>query len=617
MIEAGRTKRRSIPWTALAAFLLLMAAASGQEVRLIGAQCAVDPEEAVLGEEITYLVKVRIAMDESDREVETPRPVPPTSSDFEIRYRDQSQSTNQSTTIINGRVSSEYSVDTTFLFTLVPKGEGRFTIPAFDYEAFGKKARLRSCSLTVAKEAPGNRYVSLIVRSDKPNPYVNEPVTLSYELRCEKPVLSRSASLEIPWVTVPNGFAAGPVRAFRSPTAVTLNGEPAQVDVAANPDARDGQILRFERVLYPIAPGRVELGGTRTRVEMALEWRRAIFGDQVTRSTKAVIVSDPLTLDVRDAPAEGRPASYSGAVGDFEVEARYGDGHIRAGDGVTLKLVITGKGALDSLPLPVIENRPDLDVYSPDRRTEDLPDERKTHTISWLMVPRQTTLKELPRFEFSWFSPSKGRFETVATGPMPLEIRGEVSDARIFEGSLTPKKAAEIRILGEGIRPIREKPGDLGSGPPRVSIPILLFVGLAPWVSFAILSFVVARRRRLSGDVLYQRKRRASKEATQRLEEARALLSAPKGFHGRLSRSLAGFVGDKLGVPPASVTAATLPELARSGGLAEATAREIAELLDHLDTREFGGGGGDAGERAAELGRVEKLIERVDREVRR
>lgn len=610
--------------TARPAILLLffcaVAAAQVQVGTRLGARSCVLGEPMSLSVEVT--VRVPLSGGAPQQPADPPRPTLPSSEDYDVEFVSSGTDQRSALSIFNGRRSGYVDHVTTFLYRVKARRTGRITVPSWEYELDGTKHRVAARTFLVEREAPGNKYVSVIVVASNDRPYVNQPVKIRYQLDTEKLILdrdeqSRRPEIDIPWAQVPNGAWATPFtelegnRSARGRKVVLLNENQFgmdDVEVAGS----ETQRLVFERTIYPLAPGRLDLGGTSTRIAVATRFQRGVFGGlRPTDSARVVVNTEPLVLEVRDAPITGRPASYTGVIGDFTGDARLSEGEIRAGDGVTLTLELTGRGALESIEPPELSGFEEFDVYDPDREVAG-EGERRTLTFSWLLVPKSTDVAEVPRFEFSWFKPSVEKFETVAVGPQALEISGEVDAGGIFESTITARRAAEIRTVGEGVRPLKESPGRLTRGG-GAGLGLLLAIAIVPLLSLAATSVLVGRRRRLAGDESLVRRKRASKDATARLAEARALVDAERGFHGKLARCLSGFIGDKLGVPAASVSAATVAGMLEAAGVAAELVTAAAEVLGDLDVKEFGGGSEDESARREDLARVEKLIGGLDK----
>jgi oxygen tolerance protein BatD len=599
------------------ASLLAVGVCGQREIRVVP---IVEPRQAVLGEVVLYALDVRV-VEKGEAEVEAPQASElPAIEGVEVLGSELiDRGRSQQTTIINGRVSNSTEFHWQLVYRLRPAEVGSYRIPQFSYSYLGESHAIRPLAFEVVREAPGNRHVQLAVSASEEAPYVNQPVRLRFVLTATKPINPNEVpEIEIPWATSAKGFSGAvppPGWTRGRGTRVALNGETYDL-MRERGRGEIVETLSFERTIYPLAAGQLDLGISRAKIEVATKVsRRGVFGARVLESSKAVLASPALVLTVRDAPLAARPKSYAGIIGDLEGRLELGETKIRAGNGVTLSLVLRGQGALETIPAPDLKALADLsefDVYDPDLRVTGDGDERQLE-IGWLLVPK-AGVTEIPAIEISWFRPSPERFDSVSVEATPLEIVGEIADGEIFGGVAEARDARRTLALGEGMRPMKSEPGRIVSiKEPTISLWGLMALALAPVLSFALTTVLLTRRRRSAGDLAGQRRSRASKAARLRLAEVQGLLQAERGFHNQLARTLQGFVGDKLGLPPGRITAATAVSIVGEASGDESLAENFAEFLAELEAKEFGGDRGDESERRRDLSRAEDLIRGLDR----
>lgn len=580
----------------------------------------ITPQACALGEVVEYVIDVELDLSGDNAEAEVADPKPPKGDGYDLSFEHRGSGGEMtSIQIINGRRAVQRTVTYSFVYRLKPDRLGQIVVPAFDYEVGGGKVRIPAQSLSVSKDAPRNQFVTLQVTSNVETAYVNQPVVFSYVLRSKKPLIA-NPKLTIPFASVPNGFFGEPIDrnamlGRREKLRATINGEPGQVDLEASSSGE--YTLTYSRTLFPIAPGTIEIPASDASVEVATKIGRDLFGQaQALETSRAFATTPPKKFVVKDAPIAGRPSGYTGVIGDFDVDARYGKTEIKAGDGVTLTMTIRGPGAVESIKPPELRGFDGFDIYPPDRSVEGEGNAR-TARISWLLVPKGPETKEMPKFAFSWFLPSAETFKTVTCGPSPLSISGVARSDTVFGGVNTGQsKSSEVKLLAEDIRPIMQTTKGLHRSAPVGIAAVVTTMVLPPMLAFLV-QFFLLHRRRAAGDVALVRKRRASKEAAARLAEARALMDGGRDFFGKAGRSLTGLIADKLGVPPASVTVATADELLRRGGCDDALIRPTIELLNDLDSRQYGGGDAGQEERRVVLARVEETMTKIDKALKR
>src|SRR5690606_9387310 len=74
-----------------------------------------------------------------------------------------------------------------------------------------------------------------------------------------------------------------------------------------------------------------------------------------TRTQRVVIASDPVTLEVRPLPAEGRPAGFNGLVGRYDLSVTADRERASVGDPIGLSLRIRGPEPMSGAAPPSLE----------------------------------------------------------------------------------------------------------------------------------------------------------------------------------------------------------------------------------------------------------------------
>lgn len=149
--------------------------------------------------------------------------------------------------------------------------------------------------------------------------------------------------------------------------------------------------------------------------------------DSETR--KQVVKSQEVKMKVLPLPAEGKPAHFSGAVGDFTLSATATPNELAVGDPLAVDITIDGTGNFDALNPPSLMPPDGWKAYPPRRYNVDGPvDPNLTPTAqrrigySMVFVPEKVHAA-LPPFELSFFSPTEKKYVIASTSAIPLRIR--------------------------------------------------------------------------------------------------------------------------------------------------------------------------------------------------
>lgn len=152
-----------------------------------------------------------------------------------------------------------------------------------------------------------------------------------------------------------------------------------------------------------------------------------VMGGAETR--KQVVKSQDVRIKVLPLPTEGKPANYSGAVGDFSISATATPNELSVGDPLAVDITIDGAGNFDALNPPSLMPPDGWKAYPPRRYNVDGPvDPNLTPTAqrrigySMVFVPEKVH-SELPPFELSYFSPTQKKYISARTAPIALRVK--------------------------------------------------------------------------------------------------------------------------------------------------------------------------------------------------
>lgn len=141
---------------------------------------------------------------------------------------------------------------------------------------------------------------------------------------------------------------------------------------------------------------------------------------------KTVLSSEApvLTIQVDNFPIAGKPASFNGAVGQFDFAVNMETPHeVREGDEVKLKMTVFGKGQLEKVLPPDLCCQPG---FSGLFKNSDLPPvgqiKADTKIFQAALYPTTPLITAIPSIEFSWFDPVKKTYEKKRSVSIPLTV---------------------------------------------------------------------------------------------------------------------------------------------------------------------------------------------------
>jgi hypothetical protein len=148
----------------------------------------------------------------------------------------------------------------------------------------------------------------------------------------------------------------------------------------------------------------------------------SLFGKIIQKSV--TLKPDPTPLTVLPLPVAGRPADFSGAVGQFQVATSLAPAAGAVGDPLSFKLTVTGKGNLSRVSSDGLHDSTEWRVYRPESKVtaDDDTGLQGLKTFTQPVVPLQTGQLTLPGLSFSYFDPEAERYVTRATPPVRVTV---------------------------------------------------------------------------------------------------------------------------------------------------------------------------------------------------
>jgi hypothetical protein len=329
--------------------------------------------------------------------------------------------TSSRTQILNFQASSI----TTFTYIVTPTKEGVFEIPAIEVSAAGKVYRTSSLTLKVVHENsnsagqptdPDKPYFAELV-VPKESAYVGEQIPIELRFYFNQ----RMQYQPYPQGQYPliegEGFVT---KKYLEPTEkqFELNG-------------RIYHVVVYKTGLTGVKPGKLELqSATQSFLISSTFGQRNAPGfiDPMENFQQQVvdIKTNGASIDIKPLPTAGRPASFSGTVGEFTLATSAQPSKARTGDPVTMKVEIKGLGNFDRIEQPMLSNTEGWRTYEPAEETQALDDLglSAVKTFSFPLIAAKQ-VGSLPTVEFSYFDPNAEKYVTLKSSPINIEIEGE------------------------------------------------------------------------------------------------------------------------------------------------------------------------------------------------
>jgi hypothetical protein len=287
------------------------------------------------------------------------------------------------------------------------------------------------------------------------------------------------------------------------------------------------------------------------------------------------------TIRVLPLPAENVPPGFTGAIGTYALTFSAGPTNVAAGDPITVKVQISGRGYLDGISLPDLGWK-DFKTYPPTSKVEttDPLGLQGTKSFEQLVTPQSADVKQIPGMSFTFFDPDAKSYKTLTQPPIPITVRpGGSAVAPTVAGT---RDSNEQPPAAQDIVPIKQRFGRLvGSAQPLPLRPWFLAVQFVPVLAFV--GALVWRKRQdmWANNPRLRRKRMVEQimaNGVQQLHRHAAANNSDE-FFATLFRLLQEQIGERLDMPASAITESVVEEQLRPRGASEETLQATHELF--------------------------------------
>ena len=510
-------------------------------------------------------------------------------------------SSESSFQMVNGHTSSSSSI--TYTYTLYAAKSGVYNIPAAHARVGGKQISSSPAKVTVVGSAQGRgnnspkmheddnyqphmraagsaisgRDLFIKVSANKKKVYEQEPILLTYkvytlvdltQLEGKMPELTGFHTQEIP------------LPQQKSFHIERVNGKPYRT------------VTWSQYVMYPQMTGKMEIPsitfkGIVVQQNRSVDPFEAFFnGGSGYVEVKRNIVAPSIKIDVLPLPQ--KPANFSGGVGKFNISAQLNKNELKAGDPLSLRIVVGGIGNLKLIKQPVVNFPKDWDKYDPKvtdktKLTSNGLEGNMIYDI--LAVPRNQGHYTIPPVELTYYDTSLNQYKTIKTQSFEIEVaKGDGSRSSVVDYSKDQPK--DIKDIKKGDAELHSVDNFFFG-----SVGYLMSL-LIPFVAFVALLVIFRKRAIDNADLVKMKGKKANKIATKRLRQANKLMLAGKSneFYDEVLRALWGYVGDKLNMPAEKLSRKNISEKLQSHNVDDNTISKFLSAIDDCEMMRFAPG---------------------------
>lgn len=572
----------------------------------VSVKAVVNDNRGFVGTGFAYTITVNGAQD-------VPAPVLPALDGLDVRYVGPATRVS----VIN----NAYSIEQSFNYSIVPLKEGRFVIPSVTVDVKGQILQTEPIPVDIlpsgAKPAVSDAggapvkediegRLKLLMGTPRERVYIGEAVPLTVRLYVNQLALQ---DLSFPQITA-DGFQIDP---FTEPRQFqeTLQGV-------------NWQVVEFSTFLFPSRAGEVVVPSVLVRGSLLFKASQSRdpsggFFDEGFLSSfftsyqkRAVTVKSlPLKLDVLPLPEEGKPVDLSGGVGEFDLSVDVAPLKVKAGDPVTVRMMLSGAGNMKAVRMPVLEGA-GFKSYDPQIR-----DEPGRKILEQVLIPVDVNCRQIPAIRFSYFDPKAGVYRAIERGPFVLEVAPPVSGEEFQAvGFSQPVAVTSPEQIGRDIIFIKDDPGMFKRHSGHMARHALFYIALVVFVQVwaAFLAFYVYRRRLLK-DPHFARQRGAAREVYKVFDQAKEHINAGavKAFYDVLENGLNDYFVLRLELPPGRAEFSSLEVSLKTLKVDEKLIAALEDIYAIAERARFAGSAVTQTDMRTHLADAEDIVRAVER----
>lgn len=548
-----------------------------------------EPARIALGDTSRYIVEITETDSGSmpNPERVTSLPIPGSSG---LTLRNGRTSSSQQTRIVNRQ--AQYTITQQLIIDATASKIGSYTIPAYEFEYKGQRTEAPAATITVV-ERPADAAPAvdelIFLKADTPAQlYVGQttPITLKLYLSDTVQLTGLNA-----FDRSADGFTMSNLPDESTESIETVNGNRYRVlswPLTLTPITAGPQDINFQFTISAQMPD--NRGGRNS------PFGSGIFDNFFGRSERFNIYTQPNQIEVLPLPTDGKPKSFSGAIGDFSMQVYADSESTQVGEPIMLSLKIIGRGNFERINAPALPSSPDWRNYNPEAffESEDPLNLKGSKRFDYVFIPEKAGTLKLPELKFAFFDPKAGKYVELFSPPLAVVVAPSLTynnqpapSTNVVESSptvaLTQTLSPEEALLTLDYRP---QPGrNLGMS--MLGNPWFHLLNGGALLLFIAASITLINRRRLRQQPDYALIRQASKDLKAALAGTKD--NDPQTFYHSAQLAVRLTATKRTGRNLRSADLPTLAQVFDQMHLSEEVHRSTRELFQAADNLRFSG----------------------------
>lgn len=474
----------------------------------------------------------------------------------------------------------------TYTYYLLPTQKGTFIIKQGTIEYDGEIYKTVPVKVTVtdAIDVPkdpndpdfkAGEGIHLVAEVSQANPYLNEPVTVVYKLYFDPRFQVRNVQeVENPKY---NGFYSQQINIEK---LEAVQGKYNGQDYA--------MVLWRKVILYPQEAGAKPLEPLSINLDIDIPTgRRNFFLEPEYKSISKIVSAGAKTINVKPLPEEGKPASFTGAVGKFDFAVIPSKTELRSGESLDLEISVSGTGNLKLFTIPKTEFPSAFEVFDPEHKEQvNTPLSGMNGKISdkYTIIPQFKGKYTIKPIEFTYFDLGTKSYKTITSKEVTINVldnpnftsnKQQVAENGPNKQQVVKNDVFQFIKLKSDFVP-KHKEQFFGTN---------LFFGLlfAPFLIIPIIVLARKKKEAIDADEFGNKIRRNNRLAKKYLSDAKKQMGNKIPFYMAMERALHNFLKAKLHIETSEMSKENIQEILESKKAQPETIIQFIQLMNDCE----------------------------------
>ena len=480
-------------------------------------------------------------------------------------------------------VNGERSFSKTYSYFLKPLKKGTLKISQASIEIDNETYKSLPIEVTITdsvkqpSDAVTQYYndddIELRALISKGSPFLNEPITVVYKLYYKAPInISDARETETP--------------KFKDFWSQTIKIPQLKVQREVYKGQNYNVVEWRKVVLYPQRVGELEISPLSLNLVLDVPTdKRDFFGNVIYDQTSQLISTGMRRINVKNLPIQGKPDSFTGAVGEFEFDVILNKNSLRATESFQAELKVKGSGNLKLFDLPNILVPNSMELFEPEREeliNTNLSGMSGSISKLFTIIPRFQGNFPIEEVEFSYFNPETEKYKILKSPRLTIDV----FDGPALSNSITNDNS-NIITADDSFRFIKIK-GNLEEIKNDIFFESKLFYALvaSPFAFLlSLFAFTIYRRKRKESS--YELIRTEERQINKMIDSAKDAIGDKISFYDKIEKAIIKSLIVKFSIRMESLNKEKIQQIGQEKGLLRNDITLIINLIENCEKAKY------------------------------